>query len=132
MIETNMRSYLDESTSMSSTFYLRVATQDAISPYGVVFKISPGKDYTHTGSGLSQSRLQCSCFADTYLAAKTMAMQVITDMEAWPTKSTSATSTGVQTVFLEGELDLFDGAGANTRGSGLFHVALDFFIWHTQ
>ena len=126
MIEDNMRSYLDESTSMAITFYLRVATQDAVSPYGVVFKVSPGKDYTHTGSGLSQSRLQCSCYADTYLAAKTMAKQVIADMEAWPTKTTSATSTGVQTVFLESELDLFDDA------SKVHHVPLDFFVWHTQ
>jgi hypothetical protein len=126
MIEANMRTYLDESTSMTSTFYLRVATQDAVAPYGVVFKVSPGKDYTHSGSGLSQSRLQCSCFADTYYAAKTMARQVITDMEAWSTKSTTATSTGVQTVFLDGEVDLFD------DDSKVFHVALDFFIWHTQ
>ena len=125
MIETNMRSYLDNSTTVTGTFYLRVGTQDAVTPYGVVFKVSPGKDYTHTGSGLSQSRLQCSCFADTYYAAKTFAREVITAMEAWP-NSTSTTATGVQTVFLEGEMDLFDDA------SKVHHVPLDFFVWHTQ
>ena len=120
-----MRSYLDNSTTVTGTFYLRVGTQDAVTPYGVVFKVSPGKDYTHTGSGLSQSRLQCSCFADTYYAAKTFAREVITAMEAWP-NSTSTTATGVQTVFLEGEMDLFDDA------SKVHHVPLDFFVWHTQ
>ena len=125
MIETNMRSYLDNSTTVTGTFYLRVGTQDAVTPYGVVFKVSPGKDYTHTGSGLSQSRLQCSCFADTYYAAKTFAREVITAMEAWP-NSTSTTASGVQTVFLEGETDLFDDA------SKVHHVPLDFFVWHTQ
>ena len=125
MIESNMRTYLDNSTSVTGTFYLRVGTQEAVTPYGIVFKVSPGKDYTHTGSGLSQSRLQCSCFADTYLDAKNFAREVITAMEAWP-NSTSTTATGVQTVFLEGEMDLFDDA------SKVHHVPLDFFIWHTQ
>ena len=125
MIESNMRTYLDNSTSVTGTFYLRVGTQDAVTPYGIVFKVSPGKDYTHTGSGLSQSRLQCSCFADTYYAAKTFAREVITAMEAWP-NSTSTTASGVQTVFLEGETDLFDDA------SKVHHVPLDFFVWHTQ
>ena len=125
MIESNMRTYLDNSTSVTGTFYLRVGTQEAVTPYGIVFKVSPGKDYTHTGSGLSQSRLQCSCFADTYYAAKTFASEVITAMEAWP-DSTSTTATGVQTVFLEGEMDLFDDA------SNVHHIPLDFFIWHTQ
>ena len=125
MIESNMRTYLDNSTSVTGTFYLRVGTQEAVTPYGIVFKVSPGKDYTHTGSGLSQSRLQCSCFADTYYAAKTFAREVITAMEAWP-NSTSTTASGVQTVFLEGEMDLFDDA------SKVHHVPLDFFVWHTQ
>ena len=125
MIESNMRTYLDNSTTVTGTFYLRVGTQDAVTPYGIVFKVSPGKDYTHTGSGLSQSRLQCSCFADTYLDAKTFARQVITAMEAWP-NSTSTTATGVQTVFLEGETDLFDDV------SKVHHIPLDFFVWHTQ
>jgi hypothetical protein len=125
MIEANMRTYLDNSTSVTGTFYLRVGTQDAVTPYGIVFKVSPGKDYTHSGGGLSQSRLQCSCFADTYYAAKTFAREVITAMEAWP-NSTSTTATGVQAVFLEGEVDLFDDE------TKVHHIPVDFFIWHTQ
>ena len=127
MIESNMRTYLANSTAVTSTqFYLRVATQSATFPYGVVFKVSPGKDYTHDGDGLSVSRLQCSCFSTTYHGAKSMAAEVITAMEEWPTKTTSTTSTGVQTVFLEGEVDLFE------DDKNVFHTALDFFVWHAQ
>ena len=127
MIEPNMRTYLANSTAVTSTsFYLKVATQNATFPYGVVFKVSPGKDYTHSGDGLSVSRMQCSCFSTTYYGAKSMATEVITAMEEWPTKTGSTTSTGVQTVFLEGEMDLFE------DDKNVFHTALDFFIWHTQ
>ena len=127
MIEPNMRTYLSLSTAVTSTqFYLNVATAAATFPYGVVFKISPGKDYTHSGDGLSVSRLQCSCFSTTYHGAKMMASEVITAMEEWPTKTTSTTSTGVQAVFLEGETDLYE------DDKNVFHTALDFFVWHAQ
>ena len=127
MIEPNMRTYLSLSTAVTSTqFYLKVATQSATFPYGVVFKVSPGKDYTHDGDGLSVSRLQCSCFSTTYYGSKAMAAEVITAMEEWPTKTSSTTSTGVQTVFLENEIDLFE------DDKNVFHTALDFFVWHAQ
>ena len=124
MIEPNMRTYLAASTLTTGAFYLRTAVQDAASPYGVVFKVSPGKDYTHDGSGLSESRLQCSCFADSYYTAKTFAHQVIDAMEVWPS-STSTSAANVQAVFLAGETDLFEDATKD------YHVALDFFVWHT-
>ena len=127
MIEPNMRTYLSLSTSVTSTqFFLKVATAAATFPFGVVFKVSPGKDYTHDGDGLSVSRLQCSCFSTTYYGAKSMATEVITAMEEWPTKTGSTTSTGVQAVFLEGETDLYE------DDKNVFHTALDFFVWHAQ
>ena len=127
MIEPNMRTYLSLSTSVTSTqFFLKEAIQSATFPYGAVFKVSPGKDYTHSGDGLSVSRLQCSCFSTTYYGAKTMAAEVITAMEEWPTKTGSTTSTGVQTVFLGGEVDLFE------DDKNVFHTALDFLVWHEQ
>ena len=132
MIEQNMRSWLSSSTGTSTCeFYLREAIGSAASPYGVIFKVSPGKDYTHdylnATSKLSVSRMQCSCFSTVgYLSAKNMAVSVIDAMEVWPTKSTTPTSTGVQTVFLEGETDLYE------DDTKTHHVALDFFVWHTQ
>ena len=127
MIEPNMRSWLSTSTGTStSSFYLKVAPSTAVTPYGVIFKVSPGKDYTHTGSGLSMSRMQCSCFSTVgYYNAKMLAASVITAMEAWPSKTSSPTSTGVQAVFLAGEMDLFED---DTKSH---HIALDFFVWHS-
>ena len=126
-IEPNMATYLANSTAVTSTqFCLRVAPSAFTFPFGVVFKVSPGKDYTHDGDGLSVSRLQCSCFSTTYYGAKSMAAEVITAMELWPTMTTSTTSTGVQAVFLEGETDLYE------DDKNVFHTALDFFVWHAQ
>ena len=116
MIEPEMRTYLAGANTTANNFYLLRATQEPTTPYGVVFKVSPGKDYTHDGSGLSRTRMQCSCFGDTYFAAKTLADEVITAMEAWPDSESN-----VQAVFLENESDLKD---------DLFHVALDFFVSH--
>jgi hypothetical protein len=119
MLEPDMRSYLAASTATSADdYYLRVAPQQADYPYGVIFKVSPGKDYTHSGSGLSQSRMQCSCYAGSYRAAKTLASEVISVMEVWP-----AAESKVHAVFLAGETDLFE--------ERTYHIALDFFVWHT-
>ena len=115
-VEPAMRTYLAGANTTADNFYLQKATQEPGKPYGVVFKVSPGKDYTHDGSGLSQSRMQCSCFGDTYYDSKVLAGEVITAMEAWPNSEAN-----VQAVFLAGESDLKD---------DLFHVALDFWVWH--
>ena len=130
MIEPEMRTYLSTSTLTTGAFYLQTAVMNAASPYGVIFKISPGKDYTHSGSGLSESRLQCSCFADSYYTAKTFAHQVIDAMEVWPS-STSTSAANVQAVFLAGETDLFENATRVVESAKYYHVALDFFVWHT-
>lgn len=120
LIEPEMRSYLSASTSIGAEFYLGVATQDASMPYGVVFKVSPGKDYTHSGSGLSESRIQCSCYGSDYQETKQMANDVIGEMEVWPS---STSEDDVQAVFLAGESDMLN--------DNVHHVALDFFVWHT-
>ena len=130
MIEPDMRSYLTASTLTTGAFYLQTAVQNASSPYGVIFKVSPGKNYTHSGSGLSESRIQCSCFADSYYTAKTFAHQVIDAMEVWPS-STSTSAGNVQAVFLAGETDLMEAATRAIESSKYYHVALDFFVWHT-
>jgi len=118
LVEPEMRSYLAASTAIDKNFYLLVATQNATMPYGVVFKVSPGKDYTHSGSGLSESRMQCSCYGNTYQEVKQMANSVISEMEAWPSSTND-----VQAVFLAGESDMLN--------DNVHHVALDFFVWHT-
>ena len=122
MIEPEMRTYLQDSTRTTGNFYLKVAPQKAAPPYGVVFKVSPGKRYTHGGAaGLSESRLQCSCYSTIYLTAKTYATTVIEAMEYWPVSTSTA---NVQAVFLAGETDLEE--------NNHHHVALDFWVWHGE
>lgn len=115
-LERKMHNYLD--TTLTHKFYLGVATQSAAIPYGVIYKTHPGKDYTHSGSGLSESRMRCNCYGGTYHQVKTMAIAVINSMETWP-----ASEGGVQAVFLNGETD--------SHGDKSHSVALDFVIWHT-
>ena len=118
LVEPEMRNYLSSSTLIDGEFYLGVATQDATMPYGVVTKISPGRQYTHDGHSLSETRMQCSCFGDNYQEAKVLAGSVISEMEAWPSSTND-----VQAVFLAGESDMLN--------DNVHHVALDFFVWHT-
>lgn len=118
LLEPEMQNYLAASTSIDADFYLRVATQNPDMPYGIVFKLAPGKDYTHSGSGLSESQMRCGCYGNSYQETKQMANDVISEMEAWPTSTND-----VQAVFLAGEAD--------TINDNIHHVALDFTIWHT-
>ena len=113
MLEPDMRTYLAGAGTGADDVYLKTAPQNANYPYIVVFKNSPGRQYTHDGYFLSSSNMQCSCYAGSYRAAKILAGQVITAMEAW---------SDVQAVFLVSEIDLFE--------ERTYHVSLSFLIWH--
>ena len=104
-------------TSARVHLYLKVAPQKATTPYCVLFKVSPGRQYTHDGHSMSNSRMQVSCFADDYRTAKLMVQQIKKRMKQWP-----ATEEKVDAVFLAGEVDLFE--------DRTYHVALDFTVWH--
>ncbi len=117
LIEPEMRSYLAGESLTADKFYLMVATQSPMFPYGVIKKVSPGREYTHSGASHSVSRLQCSCFGESYFEAKTLAVEVIEKMEAWPD-----TESDVEAVFLVGEIDLLN--------EGVHHIAVDFLIFH--
>ena len=120
-----MRTYLSTTSTHTSRFFLKIAPQGTVTPYGVLFKVSPGKEYTHTGSNLAQTRMQCSCYSTLYQQAKMTANNVIGLMEIWP-NSASTTAVGVQSVFLDGERDLYE------DDKNMHHVALDFIVWHSQ
>ena len=129
MIEPEMLKHLSDTrdvfflqaafpTSARVHLFLKVAPQTATTPYCVLFKVSPGRQYTHDGHSMSNSRIQVSCFADDYRTAKLMVKQIKERMEQWP-----ATDEKVDAVFGAGELDLFE--------ERTYHIALDFFVWHT-
>ena len=128
MIEPEMLKHLSDTrdvfflqaafpTSARVHLFLKVAPQTATMPYCVLFKVSPGRQYTHDGHSMSNSRMQVSCFADDYRTAKLMVQQIKKRMKQWP-----ATEEKVDAVFLAGEVDLFE--------DRTYHVALDFTVWH--
>lgn len=96
--------------------YGATAPQSVVKPYIVYHKLSPGREYSHDGfSKLSRSRVQISCYGETYGSAKQVAAQVIAAMESWQ-------AGGVRFAPLAGEQDLFE------QDTGLYHVPVDFFV----
>jgi hypothetical protein len=122
LIEPEMRTYLAGAGTSATNFYLQVAPGSAVFPYGTITKINPGKGYTHNDHGtnsLFETRMQCSCYAKGYQQAKTLADEVIEEMEAW-----ADVENNVQAVFLTGEVDLYEDE------SKVHHIAVDFIIWN--
>lgn len=119
LVEPEMRSYLEGAGTSATNFFLKVAPQRTVSPFGIIFKIDSGEKYTHDGGNLYEATIQCSCFADTYVEVKELAVEVIEAMENWVNVEDD-----VQAVFLVNELDLFE------DDTDMPHVALDFIVWH--
>lgn len=117
LIEPKMRSYLAGKELTADNFYLGVATQSPTFPYGVIIKVSPGKAYSHGGTSHYLTRMQCSCYGQSYFQAKTLATEVIDEMEGWPDAEVK-----VESVFLTGEVDMLN--------EGVHHIAVDFFVFH--
>jgi hypothetical protein len=123
LIEPEMRNYLAGAGTSATNFYLQIAPGSATDPYGTITKVSPGKNYTHNDHGansLFETRMRCSCYGSSYQQVKTLADEVIEEMEAW-----AGVETKVQAVFLASEVDLYE------EESKTHQVALDFTVWNT-
>jgi len=113
--ETALFQKLSSGVSLvSNRVYAGVAPQKVTTPYIVFSKISAGRQYTHSESGgLSRDRVQVSVFSTGYLTAKGVVAQVVTALEGF-----------AQAGFKENEIDIYESE------TNLFHVPVDFFIWH--
>ena len=118
-LETDLYSRLSTAvTLVSGRIYPLVAPQGTTTPYITYAKISAGKYYTHGGAaGLSRDRLQISVYSTGYVTAKAIVTQVVTAMEDWG---------DIQAAFKEHEIDMFE------TETSLFHVPVDYFVWHDQ
>jgi hypothetical protein len=104
------------STTVGTRIYPGIAPQNTTTPYIVYLKVSAGKEYSHGGSvGLSRDRVQVGVFSTGYLTAKSVVSKVVTAMEG---------STVFQASFKANELDIYE---SETK---MFHVPVDFFVWH--
>ena len=115
--------------------YSLVAPQRTGEPFLVCTQISEVRDYSFGGfSNLTKSRLQISCYGKGYAAVKDVVEQVTGVMESvegvyyflHPTFPITMTDGKITAVFKINELDFFE---EDTR---LFHVAVDFFVWHNM
>lgn len=105
--------------TVANRVYAGIAPQTVTKPYLTYHKLSPGFTYAHDGrSKLAGPRIQVSVFAETYLSAKAVEKEVITALEDWRTDK-------VDGAFVESAQDLHE------QETGLHHIPIDAFIWHT-
>lgn len=122
-IETELYTYLSTYAGLtalvSTRIYPLVAPQKIQEPYCTFQKISSSRQYSHGGySGLQRPRMQVTCYAPTYEAAKAISVQVIAAVEAWPGAA------NIQATFVENETDLYN------PDTELYQVPVDFFCYY--
>lgn len=107
-------------------YYVK-APQDVTVPYVVLFKVSGVREHSHDGaSGLGNPRFQVSCFAETYYQAKQIAQQVQSALQGFSGTMGGEGGTPVGASFYANEMDIYEEA------TKLYHVALDFMLWHSE
>ena len=107
-------------------YYVK-APQDVVKPYVAFFKASAPREYSHDGaSKLAHPRFQFSCFATTYYEAKQITEAIRAAIEAFSGTMGGAGGVEVGHCFLINESDIYE---ENTK---LFHVAVDYLIWHKE
>ncbi len=96
-------------------------------PAVVLHKISSPRDYNMDGaSGLVDSRIQATCYGETYADAKLTARAVMAAVNGLAT-----TQSGVvfQRIDIDNERD---GNGEQQNGHHLFWTSIDLQIWHDE
>lgn len=112
---------------VADRIYYVQAPQGVTAPYVVFFKVSGPRVHSHDGaSGLAHPRFQFSCFAKTYAAAKQIAGYIQTVLQGYSGTLGGTGGVTVRGCFYENETDLYE------PDTGLFHIALDFYIWHKE
>jgi hypothetical protein len=115
-------------TDLISTrlYYVR-APQDVTKPYVVFFKVSGPREYSHDGaSELANPRFQFSCFATTYYEAKQIVTAIRTVLEGFDGMMGGDGGVSVGGCFCVNETDIYE------DDTDLFHVAVDYLIWHEE
>ena len=123
-LEADIRTYMLTRTAItdlvSTRIYFQKLPQNATFPLLVSNRISTKREYSHSGdSNLTTPRVQYSCYAETWTAAKDLAEQIVSEMSGF---SGTAGSTTVYSTFVENELDL------NDPESKLYFIPVDLMI----
>lgn len=128
MIEHALRSLLaddyDLADLVDDRIYYVQAVQDVEVPYIVFFKVSGAREHSHDGaSHLAHPRFQFSVFADTYLEAKEITQAIQSVLQAYTGESEGIQ---IQSCLYINEVDMYESQ------TGLFHVASDYEIYHSE
>lgn len=107
--------------------YPVLAPQDIEAPYVVINKISGPRNHSMGGSShLVNPRFQFSCFATTYAVAKQVSGLIQTVLQGYSGTLGGVGGVAVNGCFYEDETDMYE------DDTKLFHVALDFKLWHEE
>jgi len=121
LLYTRLSTYAGLIALVSTRIYPVKAPASTLKPFIVYYKISDVRNTSHSGfSNLSMTRFQISVYSETYIAAKNIRSQVIACMENWIDRPT------IQAVLPAGENDIYE------DDTKIFHLPLDFIIWHNQ
>ena len=130
-IEEAIYSYLSGHaglTALTGTrIYPLVMPQNTILPAVTFSKVSgPRVHAMQKDTSTAYPRFQVSCWGSAYKQAKEVAAQVRAALQDYKGTMGGAGGVAVGGVFLEDENDLYE------PGTQVYHVALDFIIWHLE
>lgn len=128
-MEADLLSYLRADAAVADAIggraYWVHRPQGGVLPAIVLTRIGRLPDYTMGGpSGLTESRIQVDCYAETYAKSKAVVRAVVARLSGARVKQGSTTFHGI---FIDGERDTFEQADG---GQSLYRCSTDLLLWH--
>jgi hypothetical protein len=118
MIEKGLLTHLKANVALvSNRVYAQFLPQDSTFPAITYSTISGVRNYHHSGQSYAEHRIQIDCWAEGYLEAKNVAVQVRTALSGY---TGTFDSKSVMSCFLLNETNLYD------MDTQLYRVILDF------
>lgn len=102
------------------------APQNTAQPYMVINKISGPREHTHDGGDMAHPRFQFSVFASKYSNCKGCISALQTALQGYSGTMGGAGGVKVGAALYDDETDLERGE------QGLYGVAADYIIWHSE
>ncbi len=130
-IEEALYSYLSGHAGLTNLvgtrIYPLVMPQNISLPAATFSKVSgPRVHAMQKDAGMAYPRFQVSCWGITYKSTKEVAAQVRAALQDFKGTMGGAGGVVVGGVFIQDENDLYE------PGTHVYHVALDFIIWHDE
>ncbi|MDA8212162.1 MAG: DUF3168 domain-containing protein [Clostridia bacterium] len=127
----HLNTYANLTALVGNRIYPLVLPQKGSYPAITYQKVSgPRLHALQTDPGTAHPRFQISCWAQTYSKAKAVVKQVQAALQDFSGIMGGAGGVQVDAVLFENEFDLYE---EETEGkTGLYHIPVDFIIWHQE